>query len=131
MADDETVLIVEDEEPLRILYEQELEDEHYKVLLATDGREAIEMAEKHKPDLIVMDVRMPHMDGIEAMGRILSRNNTVPIVINTAYSTYKDNFMSWAADAYVVKSSDLTELKTTIRKILDSATEAGPEAAEQ
>ena len=52
------------------------------------------------------------------MGKILSRNNTVPIILNTAYSSYQDNFMSWAADAYVVKSSDLTELKRAIKDVL-------------
>ncbi len=115
-----TLLIVEDEDNLRTLYKDELEDEGYDVVLARDGKEAIALAEEVCPDLVVMDVRMPRMDGIEAMGRILSRNNTVPIVLNTAYSSYKDHFMSWAADAYVVKSADLTELKTTIRDILAS-----------
>ena len=113
-----TLLIVEDEANLRALYQDELEQEGYRVVIAVDGKEAIQKAQEHQPDLVVMDVRMPRMDGIEAMGRILTNNNTVPIVINTAYSSYKDNFMTWAADAYVVKSSDLTELKRTIKDIL-------------
>ncbi len=52
------------------------------------------------------------------MGHILSKNKDIPIIINTAYCNYKDNFMSWAADAYIVKSSDLTELKNKIKELL-------------
>ena len=65
-----------------------------------------------------MDINMPKMDGIEAMGRILSNNKNVPVIINTAYSNYKDSFMSWAADAYIVKSSDLSEIKSKIKEVL-------------
>ena len=61
---------------------------------------------------------MPKMDGIEAMGEVLSKNKGIPIIINTAYSNYQDNFMIWAADAHIVKSSDLTELKNKIEELL-------------
>lgn len=72
---------------------------------------------------MVLDIAMPGMDGIEALGRILGQDNTLPVILNTAYSSYKDNFMSWSADAYVVKSSDLTELKAEIRKALEKGEE--------
>ena len=58
------------------------------------------------------------MDGLEAIGKIIEINKDIPIIINSAYSTYKDDFMSWAADAYVVKSYDLDSLKSTIRDVL-------------
>jgi DNA-binding response OmpR family regulator len=61
------------------------------------------------------------MNGIEALGRILSKDNKLPIILNTAYSSYKDNFMSWAADAYIVKSADLTELKSQIKEVMEKA----------
>ncbi len=61
---------------------------------------------------------MPKMEGIEAMGMILSKYKNIPIIINTAYSSYKDNFMSWIADAYIIKSSDLSELKDKIEELL-------------
>jgi len=125
------ILCVEDEANLRILYEEELAQEGYDVLLATDGKEAVELAEKHNPDLVIMDIRMPRMDGIEAMGKILSRNNTVPVILNTAYASYQDNFMSWAADAYVVKSSDLTELKRVIKEVLEERDQEPEEAPPQ
>ena len=77
------------------------------------------MAESENPDLVIMDISMPEMDGIESMGRILSKNNKIPVILNTAYSSYKDNFMTWSADAYVIKRSDLAELKVTIRNVLE------------
>ena len=113
------ILLVEDDTNQATLYQQELEADGYEVVVAADGREAVQMADDAKPDLVVMDISMPGMDGIEAMGKILSEHNKLPVILNTAYASYKDNFLSWSADAYVIKSSDLTELKATIERLLD------------
>jgi len=113
------VLVADDEFSIRKLYERELRKEGYEVVFATNGQEAIQMVRNGRPDLIVMDIRMPGMDGIEAMSRILEENNDLPVVINTAYSSYKENFLSWSADAYLTKSADLSELKGTIRNIFN------------
>lgn len=117
-----TILLVEDDKNQLVLYEQELKHDGYEVVTASDGKEALEKVQEQLPDIVIMDINMPKMDGIEAMGRILSNNKKVPVVINTAYSNYKDSFMSWAADAYIVKSSDLSELKNTIKEILTKKT---------
>ena len=113
------ILLVEDDANQALLFQTELEADGYEVVVAGDGREAVELVEKTGPDIVVMDISMPGMDGIEAMGRILSEHNKLPVILNTAYASYKDNFLSWSADAYVIKSSDLTELKETIRKLLE------------
>ena len=113
-----TTLLVEDDKNQRLLYEQELKYDGYEVVTASDGKEALGKIQEQLPDIVVMDINMPKMDGIEAMGRVLSKNKTVPVIINTAYSNYKDSFMSWVADAYVVKSSDLSELKNAIKEVL-------------
>jgi len=114
-----SILIADDDRNLALLYQQELADEGYDVEVVHDARAAIGRVETAPPDLLVLDIRMPGMDGIEALGHILGKNNRLPVVLNTAYSNYKDNFMTWSADAYVVKSSDLSELKQTIADVLE------------
>ena len=112
------ILVVEDEEGLRLFYEEELGSEGYEVITAANGKEAIQKLEEDKPDLVVLDIVMPVMDGMEALGRIVSKERKIPIILNTSYSGYQEDFMSWAADAYVTKSSDLNELKKKIRELL-------------
>lgn len=115
------VLVVDDEENLCLLYRDELESEGYLVQTVTDPAEAVRIVESDPPDVVVLDIRMPRMDGIETMGKILCRRNELPVILNSAYSSYKDDFRSWPADAYVTKSSDTGELKRTIRKVLGKA----------
>jgi CheY-like chemotaxis protein len=112
------ILIVEDNESQRLLYHDELFEAGYEVILAANGREALKQLEREKPDLIILDIVMPVMDGMEALGRIIREYRNVPIILNTAYSSYRDDFMSWGAEAFVVKSADLGELKGKVREIL-------------
>lgn len=113
------ILVVEDEEGLRLFYKEELEAEGYEVITARNGKEAIQELEKGKPDLIILDIVMPVMDGMEALGKIVGKDRKIPIILNTSYSGYRDDFMSWVADAYVTKSSDLEELKAKVRELLE------------
>ena len=113
------ILVVEDEEGLRLLYKEELEAEGYEILTAGNGREAIQQLEEGKPDLIILDIVMPVMNGIEALGRIVGKERKIPIILNTSYPGYRQDFLSWAADAYVTKSSDLGELKDKVKELLE------------
>ena len=116
---DEIILIADDEENIRFLYEEELRDEGYQTVLAKNGRECLEKLKEESPDLIILDIRMPKMDGLEAIGHIIELNKSAAVIINTAYPDYKNkDYMSWAADAYVEKSSDLDNLKTAIKNVL-------------
>ena len=112
------ILVVDDEVNQALLYEQELSEEGYDVDLAHSGEEAIEQVQKIRYDLVVLDIGMPEMDGLEVLEKMLGIDKNLSVILNTAYPSYKDNFMSWAADAYVVKSSDLTELKGKIKESL-------------
>ena len=114
-----TILIADDDKNLALLYQQELTDEGYRVDVVHDGRQAIERVAQGPPDLLILDIRMPGIDGIEALQQILAQNHRLPVILNTAYSTFEDNYMTWSAAAYVVKSSDLTELKDKIRHVLE------------
>ena len=93
-------------------------EEGYEVATAADGREALERFKADRPDLVVLDVRMPEMDGLEVLARMLSIDRHVPVILFSAYSFYQDNFLSWSADAFISKSSDLSKLKTAIRESL-------------
>ena len=112
------VLIVDDEPHLRLLYETELRRAGYETMTASNALQGLEFVDTMKPDLVILDIRMAGMDGIEALQRILERDSTIPVVLNTAYSSYRENFMTWSADAYITKSSDVTELLATIQDLL-------------
>ncbi|MBF0519692.1 MAG: response regulator [Nitrospirae bacterium] len=111
------VLIVDDDQHLRMLYQAELEDEQYEVFIASSGKEALEFFEKEIPDIVTLDILMPGMDGIEVLRRMKEKKPNLPVIMSTAYD-YRDDFSVWASDAYVVKSADLTELKSTIKTLL-------------
>ncbi len=112
------ILVVDDEEGLRLLYKEELEDEGAVVTLAASGAEAIERLEEGSFDLILLDIKMPGMDGVEVLRRVKEKWSDIPVILCTAYPHYKHDFGTWASDAYVVKSSDLSELKKTMKEVL-------------
>ena len=113
------ILLVEDEKPLCLLYEEELSKDGYDVTAVTDAEAALQALGASEFDLIVTDIRMPGKDGIELITQIMGLRKDIPIIINSAYQSYKEDFMTWAADAYVVKSSSLDELKAKIRELLE------------
>jgi len=113
--------VVEDDKNVRRLLKEELNEDGYAIVVAADGKEALSMLRKkdnEKPDLIILDLRMPKMDGFETMGHILKSRQETPVIIHTAYSSYKNDVMVMAADAYVEKSHDLTKLKDVIKELI-------------
>lgn len=112
------ILCVDDDLSALHLYLEELAEEGYEVVAARNGKEAVNVFTQEKPNLVILDIRMPIMNGIEALTAILGKKRQTAVIINTAYPQYKENFMTWGAEAYVVKSSDLTELKQRIREVL-------------
>jgi DNA-binding response OmpR family regulator len=113
------ILIVEDEDALCLLYEEELSQEGYEVTTAGNAEEALAALKREAFDLIITDIRMPGRDGVELITEIMGLRKDIPIIINSAYQSYKQDFMTWAADAYVVKSSSLVELKSKIKELLN------------
>jgi two-component system response regulator (stage 0 sporulation protein F) len=114
-----TILVVDDEEHILKLYQKELSEEGYVVRTATDGEEALKMAQGESPDLVILDIKLQDKDGLEVLGGLRRISQKIPIILNSAYSTYKSDFQSWLADAYLVKSPNLDKLKEKIRALLD------------
>lgn len=116
------ILLVEDDRHLQFLIKEELVEDGYEVTTASNGVEALSMIQteiSYEPDLIILDIRMPKMDGFETMGHILKSRLDSPIIIHSAYSGYKEHPLTMAAEAYIVKSHDFTQLKATISDVLE------------
>ena len=111
------LLIVDDDLNIQRLYKEELEEEGYDVVIASCGKDALEMFEKENPDIVTLDILMPDIDGISLLRKMKEQRPNIPIIMSTAYD-YRDDFAVWASEAYIVKSSDLSELKKTIEKLI-------------
>ena len=112
------ILFVDDEESIRLLYQEEFGDRGYEVVLASTGEEALEKYASINPDLLVIDIKMPGMDGIEVLNRSREQSREIPVILCTAYGEYKQNFETWASDEYVVKSANLETLFSKVEKLL-------------
>jgi DNA-binding NtrC family response regulator len=114
------ILIVDDEEHIRFLYSEELTEAGYEVITADSGYKLLERIEQENPDLIVLDIKMVDYNGLDLLQDIRNRYYDLPVVLCTAYDTFKEDMKSIAADFYVIKSFDLTELKTKIAMALEA-----------
>jgi DNA-binding NtrC family response regulator len=112
------ILLIEDQANQRLLYEQELSDEGYDVIVASNGRDGLEKFELHHPQVVIIDVLLPDINGIEVMERLIAADPNLPIIVHSAYSSPSHDFVTWFARAYVVKSGDLDELKKEVQKAL-------------
>ncbi|NLX19701.1 MAG: response regulator [Desulfobulbus sp.] len=112
------ILLVDDDASIQLLYREEFEEEGYIVDSAMNGIEALEKFRANSPDLVVLDINMPGMNGIEVLRQMKEMKADMPVILNSAYQEYKQDFGSWASEAYVVKSANMDELKATVRKYL-------------
>jgi len=112
------ILLVDDEEGIQLLYQEEFQDEGYEVVSAFTGEEALEKFKSESPDLVILDIQMPGMNGIEVLRQMKMIAPQLPVILSTAYHEYKQDLSAWASDEYIVKSPDLQKLKETIRKYL-------------
>lgn len=113
------ILIVDDEEDIRSLYVCELEGEGYKTYSVSSGEEAMRFLDTNGGiDLVILDIKMGLLDGLQVLEKLRDKKSNLPVILNSAYSTYKNNFTSWLADAYLVKSPNLDELKSQVKELL-------------
>ncbi|MCK4536506.1 MAG: response regulator [Desulfuromonadales bacterium] len=113
------LLVIDDEGDIRHLYAAELEDEGYEVATAGDSSAAISLLDSQAFDLVILDIQLDQESGLELLQKITQKKEDLPVILSTAFSSYRDDFSSWLAEAYVVKSSNLDELKQEIKRILD------------
>ena len=114
-----TILVVDDEEHILKLYEKVLTDDGFGVRLAKSGEQAIRVAKEEEINLVVLDIKMEGLSGLEILTELRKSKRNMPIILNSAYSTYKSDFQSWLADAYLAKSSNLEELRSKVHELLE------------
>ncbi len=112
------LLVVDDESSIRLLYAQELAEDGHDVTTAASATEAVEKLAQEGFDLVVLDIKLKNESGLDLLQKIVKERHEMPVILCTAFSFYKDDFSAWLADGYVVKSSDLTELKEEIKRVL-------------
>ncbi|MEN8257748.1 MAG: response regulator [Thermodesulfobacteriota bacterium] len=112
------ILLVDDEESIHLLYRDELEDAGYEVHSALSGDEALNSLDILKPDLVILDINMPGLNGIDTLRIMKKKMPAMPVILSSAYQEFKQDLASWASDDYIVKSADLTELLESVQKHL-------------
>ena len=124
-----TILVVDDKQSLRQLVKEYLEQEGYRVIEAADGREALFVARREKPDLIVLDIMMPEMDGYEFI-RYHNREADTPVIVLTARLEENDRILGLelGADDYITKPFSMRELAARVRAVLRRANKAPAES---
>ncbi|MGI8906668.1 MAG: response regulator [Candidatus Sumerlaeaceae bacterium] len=120
------ILVVDDEKNIRALFRDELEEEGYEVDMAGSGGEALEKISAQLPDLVVLDIRMEDMTGLEVLEQVRKTysHEKLPVIMCTAVRGLQDDFTIWDAHVsdYITKPVDLEELKAKIKRILEPAT---------
>ena len=113
-----TILLVDDEQSIQTVYREEFEDSGYQVISALDGEIGLKKFQTEQPDIVILDIQMPGMNGIEVLRQMKMINPAVPVILSSAYPEFKRDLGTWASDDYVVKSGNLEDLKLAIQKLL-------------
>jgi DNA-binding response OmpR family regulator len=112
------ILVVDDDEAIRMLYAEELEEEGYDVIMWGEACRLMELIAEESPDLVVMDIKLGQSSGLDLLQDIRNTYYQLPVILCTGYPLFSTDMKSIAADCYVLKSSDLFELKTRIASAL-------------
>jgi len=125
------ILVVDDERHIVRLVQVNLERAGYQVVAAFDGKEALKKVSSEKPDLVVLDVMMPYMDGFQVLKQMKADAATkdIPVIMLTAKAQDADVFRGWASgvDMYLTKPFNPLELMTFVKRIFEAAGEEGGE----
>jgi two-component system response regulator (stage 0 sporulation protein F) len=115
-----TILIVDDEKDFCTVLSDSLSQDRYQVFTALNGKMALQLAKKEKPNLMLLDIKMPGMDGIEVLRKIKKMKKEIVVIMFTAYGTLETarKAMKLGAYDYVTKPVDLFLLKSLVKEVL-------------
>ena len=114
------ILLVDDDRNILKYYTEELSGDGHQVVAVDSGDQLLNTIGFHQPDVVVLEIKLVGWDGLELLQDIRNRYYDLPVILCSAYETYKEDLRSIAADYYVVKSFDLYELKTAIKRATDA-----------
>ena len=114
------ILLVDDDQNVRRYYTEELSDDGHQVSAVASGHQLLRIINLFKPHVVILDIKLVDYDGLEVLKEIRNEYYDLPVILCTAYQTYKYDLRSIRADYYVVKSFDLSELKTMIKKAVEA-----------
>jgi len=116
------ILLIDDDEHIRLLYTEELSEEGHEVITPALGDKVLSAVNRFQPDVVILDIKMGGYDGLELLQHIRNNHLSLPIILCSAYNTYKEDPRTMAADYYVVKSFDLSQLKIAIQRAIEAET---------
>jgi DNA-binding NtrC family response regulator len=121
-----TILIVDDKKDFCTVLSDSLSQDRYRVVTAFNGKMALQLAKKEKPDLILLDIKMPGMDGIEVLKKIKKMREEIAVIMFTAFGTLETarEAMKLGAYDYVTKPVDLFLLKSLVKEVLGEGTKS-------
>jgi DNA-binding response OmpR family regulator len=113
------ILVVDDEKSMQILYADELAEEGYQVITHGGSSGLMDLLNRERPDLVLLDIRLGKENGLDLLQDIRNTFYDLPVILCTAYPTFKQDVRSIAADDYVVKSFDMRELKSKVKRVFE------------
>ena len=130
MASDKKILVIDDEEQLALAVKIRLQSKGYKVTTASDGRQALEKIATDKPDLILLDVLMPTMDGYSCLRELNQRHGRgkIPVIVLTTRDQLKELFELEGIEDYIIKPFDHEDLLMRIERVFQRRSQGGAAA---
>jgi two-component system response regulator (stage 0 sporulation protein F) len=113
------ILVVDDEPNVRLLYKEVLSDGGYEVLEAESAKESFDILKDEPVDLVVLDIKLGSQSGLDVFQRIANEFPDLPVILCSAYVSFQNDYISWLAESYIVKSSDPEELLNDVNKGLN------------
>jgi CheY-like chemotaxis protein len=122
------ILHVEDENSVRFLYKEVFEELGYEVIQASTGEEALHILRKKRPDIIILDLKMPGIGGRGFLEKFHRMKMQIPVVVSTAYPFLALDTHTLAADAYIIKSGDMAELVDKVASLVNKPRSSTPKS---